>query len=75
MAEHLAFRLRSTRIRLFPLASNQIRRSVVSGRTVFKNRPSRSIADIESIETVFKDWLGYDVAKMADSVRGMVGVR
>jgi hypothetical protein len=37
--------------------------------------PSRNIADIEKIETVFKDGIAYDPAKLAESVRGMVGLR
>jgi len=42
---------------------------------VIKGDPSRQIADIEKVDTVFKDGIGYDAPKMADSVRGMVGVR
>jgi imidazolonepropionase-like amidohydrolase len=42
---------------------------------VVKGDPSRQIADIENVDTVFKDGIGYDAAKIADSVRGMVGVR
>jgi len=42
---------------------------------VIKGDPSRRIADIEKVDTVFKDGIGYDAQKMADSVRGMVGVR
>ena len=37
--------------------------------------PSRKIADIEKIETVFKKGLGYDSQKLIDSVRGQVGIR
>jgi len=37
--------------------------------------PSASIANIEKVETVFKDGIGYDPAKLIDSVRGMVGLR
>ncbi|AIE84849.1 amidohydrolase [Fimbriimonas ginsengisoli Gsoil 348] len=37
--------------------------------------PSRKIEDIEKVETVFKDGVGYDPDKLAGSVRGMVGIR
>ena len=37
--------------------------------------PSTNIADVEKVETVFKDGVGYDPAKLAESVRGMVGLR
>ncbi|MBV8050260.1 MAG: amidohydrolase family protein, partial [Acidobacteriaceae bacterium] len=37
--------------------------------------PSTNIADIEKVETVFKDGVAYDPAKLAESVRGMVGLR
>jgi imidazolonepropionase-like amidohydrolase len=37
--------------------------------------PSRNIADIEKVETVFKDGVGYDSAKLLDSVRSLVGLR
>jgi imidazolonepropionase-like amidohydrolase len=42
---------------------------------VVKGDPSRQIADIEKVETVFKDGIGYDPAKLIESVRGMVGSR
>jgi hypothetical protein len=31
--------------------------------------------DIENVETVFKDGVGYDSAKLIESVRGAVGSR
>ena len=34
--------------------------------------PTSRIADIENVETVFKDGIGYDSAKLFDSVRGAV---
>jgi imidazolonepropionase-like amidohydrolase len=37
--------------------------------------PSRNIADIEKVETVFKDGMGYNSAKLIESVRGSVGWR
>jgi imidazolonepropionase-like amidohydrolase len=42
---------------------------------VIKGDPSRKIEDIENVETVFKDGIGYDSAKLIDSVRGVVGSR
>jgi imidazolonepropionase-like amidohydrolase len=37
--------------------------------------PSGNIKDIEKVETVFKDGVGYDSAKLIESVRGLVGLR
>jgi imidazolonepropionase-like amidohydrolase len=37
--------------------------------------PSRRIQDIENVEIVFKDGVGYDPVKLNASVRGMVGTR
>ncbi|HKA36233.1 MAG TPA: amidohydrolase family protein, partial [Thermoanaerobaculia bacterium] len=42
---------------------------------VVNGDPSKNIADIEKVETVFKDGVGYDSAKLIDSVRGLVGLR
>ena len=42
---------------------------------VIKGDPSRKIEDIENVETVFKDGIGYDSVKLIDSVRGVVGSR
>lgn len=42
---------------------------------VIKGDPSTKIEDIENVEIVFKDGIGYDSAKLIDSVRGMVGSR
>ena len=42
---------------------------------VIKGDPSKKIEDIESVETVFKDGVGYDSAKLIESVTGMVGSR
>jgi hypothetical protein len=36
--------------------------------------PSTHIDDIEKVDTVFKDGVGYDSQKLIDSVRGMVGL-
>jgi imidazolonepropionase-like amidohydrolase len=42
---------------------------------VIKGDPSKKIEDIENVETVFKDGVGYDSAKLIESVRGVVGSR
>ncbi len=42
---------------------------------VIKGDPSKKIEDIENVETVFKDGVGYDSAKLIESVRGIVGSR
>jgi imidazolonepropionase-like amidohydrolase len=40
-----------------------------------KGDPSTKIEDIENVELVFKDGVGWDSKKLIDSVRGQVGVR
>jgi len=42
---------------------------------VIKGDPSKKIEDMENVETVFKDGIGYDSAKLIESVRGVVGSR
>ena len=42
---------------------------------VVKGDPSSNIEDIENVETVFKDGIGYDSAKLMQSVQGVVGER
>jgi len=42
---------------------------------VIKGDPSKKIEDIENVETVFKDGVGYDSAKLIESVGGVVGSR
>ena len=42
---------------------------------VIKGDPSKKIEDIENVETVFKDGIGYDSGKLIESVRGVVGSR
>jgi hypothetical protein len=37
--------------------------------------PSENIKDIEKVEIVFKDGVGFDSAKLIESVRGLVGLR
>ncbi len=41
---------------------------------VINGDPSEKIADIESVELVFKDGIGYDSAKLIQSVQGAVGL-
>jgi imidazolonepropionase-like amidohydrolase len=40
---------------------------------VINGNPAQRIEDIEKVELVFKDGLGYDPAKLIESVRGAVG--
>jgi len=41
---------------------------------VVRGDPSTNINEIENVETVFKDGVGYDSAKLIESVRGHVGM-
>ncbi|MFL6466711.1 MAG: amidohydrolase family protein [Pyrinomonadaceae bacterium] len=53
--------------------------SIVSGKQadlmVVKGNPATNIADIEKVEIVFKDGVGYDTEKLIQSVQGLVGTR
>jgi imidazolonepropionase-like amidohydrolase len=53
--------------------------SVAEGRAadlvVIDGNPAAKIEDVEKVETVFKDGVGYDPAKLRASVAGMVGIR
>ncbi len=42
---------------------------------IVKGNPAATIADIEKVEIVFKDGVGYDSEKLIQSVQGLVGVR
>lgn len=42
---------------------------------VIRGDPTTRIADIENVEIVFKDGIGYDSEKLIQSVRGLVGLR
>jgi hypothetical protein len=42
---------------------------------VLDGNPAAKIDDVEKVETVFKDGVGYDPAKLRGSVAGMVGIR
>jgi len=53
--------------------------SIAPGKTadlvVLGANPAENIANIEKVETVFKDGVGYDPAKLIQSVTGLVGLR
>jgi len=42
---------------------------------LIKGNPAANIAEIEKVETVFKDGIGYDSAKLIEAVRECVGIR
>jgi imidazolonepropionase-like amidohydrolase len=42
---------------------------------LLNGNPTEKIEDIEKVETVFKDGVGFDPTKLIDSVRGLVGIR
>ncbi len=51
--------------------------SVAAGKNadlvVMKGDPAAHISDIENVEIVFKDGVGYDSKKLLDSVKGRYG--
>jgi len=51
--------------------------SIAAGKNadlvVIKGDPSKKISDIENVEIVFKDGVGFDSQKLLDSVRGRYG--
>jgi imidazolonepropionase-like amidohydrolase len=53
--------------------------SVAAGKqadlVIVKGNPAANIADIENVEIVFKDGVGYDSEKLIQSVQGLVGIR
>ncbi len=53
--------------------------SLVPGKqadiVLVKGDPSSKISDIENVELVFKDGVGWDSKKLIDSVKGQVGIR
>ena len=53
--------------------------SIVPGKQadlmIVKGNPAANIADIEKVEIVFKDGVGYDSEKLIQSVQGLVGIR
>ena len=42
---------------------------------IVKGDPSAKIEDIENVEVVFKDGVGWDSKKLIESVKGQVGIR
>ncbi len=42
---------------------------------LIKGDPSKKIDDIENVETVFRNGVGFDSKKLIESVRGQVGIR
>jgi len=42
---------------------------------VLHGDPSKKIDDVSNVDMVFKDGIGYDPAKLRDSVRGLMGLR
>lgn len=42
---------------------------------IVKGDPSSKISDIENVEVVFKDGVGWDSKKLVESVKGQVGIR
>src|SRR5712691_4914215 len=42
---------------------------------IIKGNPAANITDIEKVEIVFKDGVGYDSEKLIQSVQGLVGIR
>ena len=71
-----AIRIATLNGAIFLGRDNQIG-SVAPGRNadllVVKGDPAARIADIESVEIVFKDGVGYDSRKLLDSVKGRYG--
>ena len=53
--------------------------SIAAGKAadlvVLSGNPADKIDDIEKVETVFKDGVGYDPVRLAESVKGLVGLR
>ena len=51
--------------------------SIAAGKNadlvVIKGDPSKQISDVENVEIVFKDGVGYDSQKLLDSVKGRYG--
>ena len=53
--------------------------SIAAGKAadlvVLAGNPAKNIDDVERVETVFKDGVGYDPAKLKRSVEGLIGLR
>jgi imidazolonepropionase-like amidohydrolase len=50
-----------------------IERGKAADLVLVRGDPSTRIADVENVETVFKNGVGFDSRKLIDSVRGIVG--
>jgi len=42
---------------------------------IVKGNPAAKISDINNVEIVFKNGVGYDTEKLIQSVQGLVGTR
>jgi imidazolonepropionase-like amidohydrolase len=53
--------------------------SIAAGKSadlvVLAGNPATNIEEVENVETVFKDGVGYDPKKLTASVQGLVGLR
>ena len=53
--------------------------TVVAGKdadlVVVDGNPAANVADVEKVEIVFKDGVGYDPRRLIESVRGLTGIR
>ena len=53
--------------------------SIATGKAadlvVLAGNPAKNIDDVEKVEIVFKDGVGYDPAKLVRSVEGLMGLR
>ena len=77
---NLALAGATAREALLRLASQRLnvpveRLVAAAGVIAVKGDPSKKIEDIENVEIVFKDGVGYDSGKLIESVRGKVGLR
>jgi imidazolonepropionase-like amidohydrolase len=61
------------------LGENDSIGSIAAGKAadlvVLSGNPAQNIEDIENVQLVFKDGIGFDPAKLIQSVQGMVGLR
>jgi hypothetical protein len=56
-------------------ASVQIADGKQADLMVLKGNPAAAIGDIEKVEIVFRDGVGYDSEKLLQSVQGLVEIR
>jgi hypothetical protein len=61
------------------LGENDSIGSIAAGKAadlvVLSGNPAKNIEDVENVQVVFKDGIGFDPAKLIQSVQGMVGLR